>query len=154
MFEQLMVDFTYRDSASREVQLFISFVNFRATSLLHLSCFSTYRGIKTLFLILNICYEHTILVWFLQQSCECSLNQFSTLLDVSLFVHREPQQIFIGVNTEYRANLVKARVNVPVTLFHIYWVCQYNLFFISEGWKRFTKPLNLHCTEYHWSDNH
>ena len=70
--------------------------------------------------------------------CECSLNQFSTSLFVSLFVHGEPQQIIIGVNTEYRANLVEARVNVPVTLLHIYWVCQYNLFFISEGWERFT----------------
>ena len=62
MFEQLIGDFTYRDSAYRQVQLFISFVNFRATSLLHLLCFSTYRGIKTLFLILDICYEHTTLV--------------------------------------------------------------------------------------------
>ena len=42
---------------------------------------------------------------------ECSLNQFSTLLFVSLFVHREPQQIFMGVNTEYRENLVKSKVN-------------------------------------------
>ena len=33
MYEQFMGDFTYRDSASRQVQLFISFVNFRATSL-------------------------------------------------------------------------------------------------------------------------
>ena len=81
--------------------------------------------------------------------CECSLNQFSTLLFVSLFVHREPQQIFIGVNTGYRANLVKARVNVLVTLLHICWVCQYNVFFISEGWERLTKPSNLHCMEYH-----
>ena len=72
--------------------------------------------------------------------CESSLNQFSTLLFVSLFVHREPQQIFIGVNTEYRANLVKARVNVPVTFLHIYWVCQYKLFSISEGWEGFTEP--------------
>ena len=30
-FEQFMGDFTYRDSATRQVQLFISFVNFRAT---------------------------------------------------------------------------------------------------------------------------
>ena len=38
---------------------------------------------------------------------ECSLNHwFSTSLFVSLVVHREAQQIFIGVNTEYRANLV------------------------------------------------
>ena len=55
--------------------------------------------------------------------CECSLYQFSTSLHVrSLFVQREPQQIFIGVNTEYRANLVKARVNVQINLLHIYWV--------------------------------
>ena len=67
MYEQFMGDFTYRDSGSREVQLFLSFVNFRATILLHLLYFSTYSGIKTLFLILNICYEHTILVWILQQ---------------------------------------------------------------------------------------
>ena len=33
------------------------------------------------------------------------------------------QQIFMGVNTEYRANLV----------LHIYWDCQYKLFVISEG---------------------
>ena len=85
--------------------------------------------------------------------CECSLNQFSTSLFVSLFVHREPQQIFMGVNTEYRANLVKTRVNVPITLLHIYWVCQYKLFLISEGWEGFTKPSNLHCMEYHWSEN-
>ena len=64
-------------------------------------------------------------------------------------VHREAQQIFMGVNTEYRASLVKTRVNVPITLLHIYWVCQYKLFLISEGWEGFTKPSNLHCIEYH-----
>ena len=85
--------------------------------------------------------------------CECSLNQFSTSPFVSLFVHREPQQIFVGVNTEYGATVVKARVNVPITLLHIYWVCQYKLFLISEGWQGFTKPSNLHCMEYHWSEN-
>ena len=85
--------------------------------------------------------------------CECSLNQFSTPLFVSLFVHRKPQQIFVGVNTEYGANVVKARVNVPITLLHIYWVCQYKLFLISEGWEGFTKPSDLHCMEYHWSEN-
>ena len=62
MYEQFMGDFTYRDSASRQVQLLSSFMNFRATSLFHLLYFSTYSGIKTLFLILNICYEHNILV--------------------------------------------------------------------------------------------
>ena len=40
----------------------ISFVNFRASILLHFLYFSTYSGIKTLFLILDICYEHNILV--------------------------------------------------------------------------------------------
>ena len=84
--------------------------------------------------------------------CECSLNQFSTSLFVSFFVQREPQQIFIGVNTEYKTNLVKARVNVPITLLHIYWVCQYKLFLISEGWEGFTEP-SKPSLEYHWSDN-
>ena len=60
---------------------------------------------------------------------ECSLNQFSTSLFVSLFIHQEPQQIFVGVNTEYRANLLKARVNVPISLLDTNWVCKY----ISEG---------------------
>ena len=83
---------------------------------------------------------------------ECSLNQFSTSLYVSLFVHWEPQQIFMGLNTEYGANLVKARVNVPITLLHIYWVCQYKLFLISEGWKEFTEP-SKSLLERHWSDN-
>ena len=53
---------------------------------------------------------------------------------------REPQQIFMAENTEYRANLVKARVNFSVTLLHIYWVCQYKLFLISKGWEGFTEP--------------
>ena len=53
--------------------------------------------------------------------CECSLNQFSTSLFVSLFVHREPQQIFMGVNTEYRANLVKARVMFQSRCFTYTW---------------------------------
>ena len=89
MYEHFMGDFTYRYLASRQVQLFFSFVNFRANSLLHLLYFSTYSGIKTLFLILNICYEHTLLVQALQQLCVGSLNQFLTSLFVSLFVHRE-----------------------------------------------------------------
>ena len=62
MYEQFMGDFTYRDSGSRQVQLFLSFVNFRATILLYFLYFSTYSGIKTLLLILNTCYEHNILV--------------------------------------------------------------------------------------------
>ena len=37
MDEQFMGDFTYRDSGSQQVQIFLSFVNFRATSLLHIS---------------------------------------------------------------------------------------------------------------------
>ena len=62
MYEQFMGDFTYRDSASRQVQLFISFVNFRATSLVSISYFPPTVVLRTLFLILNICYELTILV--------------------------------------------------------------------------------------------
>ena len=68
MYEKFMGDFIYRDSGSRQVQLFLSFVNFRASILLHFLYFSTYSSIKTLFIILNICYEHNILVWVLQQS--------------------------------------------------------------------------------------
>ena len=101
MYEQFMVDYTYRDSASRLVQLFIRLVNFRATSLVSISyIFPSTVVLRTLFLILNICYELTILVvrW------ECSLNQFSTLLFVTLLVNREPQQISMGENTEYRPN--------------------------------------------------
>ena len=55
-------------------------------------------------------------------------------------VHREAQQIFMGLNTEYRTNLVKTRVNVPITFLHIYWVSQYKLFLISESWEGFTEP--------------
>ena len=149
MYEQFMVDYTYRDSASRLVQLFIRLVNFRATSQVSISyIFPSTVVLRTLFLILNICYELTILVvrW------ECSLNQFSTLLFVTLLVNRGPQQICMDENTEYRPNLVKVRVNFPVTLLHIYWVCQYKLFLISEGWEGFTEPSkpSLEC---HWSDN-
>ena len=62
MYEKFMGDFTYRDSGSRQVQLFLSFVNFRASILLRFLYFSTYSSIKTLFIIFNICYEHNILV--------------------------------------------------------------------------------------------
>ena len=58
---------------------------------------------------------------------------------VRKFVNREPQQIFMGENTEYKANLEKVRVNFPVTLLHIYWVCQYKQFLISEGCEGFTE---------------
>ena len=66
MYEQFMGDYTYRDSASRQVQLYLviySFVNFRATSLVSISyIFPPTVVLRTLFLILNICYELTILV--------------------------------------------------------------------------------------------
>ena len=63
MCEQFMGDYTLRDSASRQVQLFISFVDFRATSLVSVSyIFPPTVVLRTLFLILNICYELTILV--------------------------------------------------------------------------------------------
>ena len=78
-------------------------------------------------------------------------NQFSTSLFVSLFVHREPQQIFMGVNKEFRANLVKDWVNVPTTLLHIYWVCQYKLFLISEGWGGRGGGTLLKLQNVHWN---
>ena len=62
------------------------------------------------------------------------------------------KQILMSLNTEYRANLVKARVNVSVTLLHIYWVCHYKLFFLSERWAGFTEP-SKPLLEHHWSDN-
>ena len=46
------------------VCMYVSFVDI----LLHLLYFSTYSGMKTLLLILNICYELNILLWVLQQS--------------------------------------------------------------------------------------
>ena len=58
----------------------------------------------------------------------------------------------MGENTEWRANLVKTRVNIPIALLHIYWVCQYKLFLISEGWEGFIEP-SKPSLEYHWSDN-
>ena len=68
-------------------------------------------------------------------------------------VHREAQQIFMGVNTEYRANLVKTRVNVPITLLHIYWVCQYKLFLISKGCREGLIESSKPSLEYRLSDN-
>ena len=61
MYEQFI--HTYRDSASRQVQLFISFVNFRATSPVSIS-FSTYSGSKNSlpYPKHKLCYELTILV--------------------------------------------------------------------------------------------
>ena len=156
MYEQFMGDFTYRDSGSRQVQfIFLRFVNFRATIILfHLLYFSTYSGIKTLFLIVNACYEHNIL----DESCYSHMWKFIKPR-ISYFVvrkfgcvHREAQQIFMGLNTEYRANLLKTRVNVPITLLHVYWVCLFKLFLIWQGWEGFTEPSkpSLEC---HWSDN-
>ena len=142
MYEQFMGDFTYRDSGSRQVQfIFLRFVNFRATIILfHLLYFSTYSGIKTLFLIVNACHEHNIL----DESCYSHMWMFIKprisyfVVRKFVCVHREAQQIFMALNTEYRANLVKTRVNVPITLLHVYWVCLFKLFLISQGWEGFT----------------
>ena len=41
---------------------------------------------------------HYITVSLATVICECSLNQFSTWLFVSLFVHWEAQQIFMGLS--------------------------------------------------------
>ena len=66
MHEQFTSDFPYRDSGSRQIQLFLSFMNFQATILLHL-LYTTYSGIKTLFLILNINYATSTISWY--ESC-------------------------------------------------------------------------------------
>ena len=95
MYEQFMGDFTYRDSASRQVQLFISFVNFRAASLVSISYFSTYSSIKN-----SLPYpKHMLRTYYISMS-------IATLF-ISLFVNREPQQIFMDENTECWTNLVK-----------------------------------------------
>ena len=70
--------------------IFICSVNFTsdqpAPSLIF---FQLQPGIKTLFFVLNICYEHTryISMSLATVICECSLNQFSTSLFLSLFLH-------------------------------------------------------------------
>ena len=72
---------------------------------LHLLYFSTFGGIRN-----SLPYpKHMLRAHYISMSLaiviwECSLNQFSNSLFVSLFVNREPQQTFMGDNTEYRAN--------------------------------------------------
>ena len=98
MYEQFVDDFTFRDSASRQVQLFIYKLRDFSSNQpsLHLLYFSTYSGIKN-----SLPYpKHMLRAHYISMS-------LATLF-VSLFVNREPQQIFMGENTEYRANLVKA----------------------------------------------
>ena len=71
MYEQFMGDYTdrYWFGISASSVIYISFVNFRATSLVSISyIFPPTVVWRTLFLILNIRYELTILVWVLQQS--------------------------------------------------------------------------------------
>ena len=58
----------------------------------------------------------------------------------------------MGINKEYRANLVKAKVNVPATLLNLYWICQLKLFLISEGWEGFTEP-SKPSLEHHWNND-
>ena len=156
MYEQFMGDYTYRDSASWQVQLQAVYMLRECWSnqlSLHLLYFPAYSGIKnSLSYPRHMLRAHYIIMSIATVRQECSLNQFSTSLFESLFVNREPQQIFMGKNTEYRANLVKARVNFPVTFLHISRVCQYKLFLISEGWEGFTEP-SKPSLEYHWSDN-
>ena len=89
----------------------LSFLNFRATSLLHFLYFSTCGGIEnSLPYPIHMLRADYISVSLATVIWECSLNRFSTSLFVSLFVNREPENIFMAGNTEYRANLVKARM--------------------------------------------
>ena len=67
MYEQFMSDFAHRDSAPWQVQLFYKLSEFSSDqpqgSLLHLLyIFSRTVVLRTLCLILNICYELIILV--------------------------------------------------------------------------------------------
>ena len=97
MYEQFI--HTYRDSASRQVQLFINFVNFGATSLVSISyIFPPTVVLRTLFLLYP---KHMLRAHYISMSLaiviwECSLNQFSTSLFVSLFVNREQQPNIFG----------------------------------------------------------
>ena len=60
---------------------------------LHLWYFSTYTGIKNSLLYpYHMLRAHYISMSLATVVWECSLNQFSTALLVSLFVNREPQQ--------------------------------------------------------------
>ena len=95
MNSSCMGHFNYHGSAPRQVQLLISFVNFRATSLVHfLYIFSPTVVLRTLFLkhMLRAHYISTSLatvIW------ECSLNQFCTSLFASLSVHQEPRPVYL-----------------------------------------------------------
>ena len=60
MYEQFMGDFTFRDSASRQVQLFISSVNFTSDHSAPSHIFPLTAVLRLS--ILNTCYEHTALV--------------------------------------------------------------------------------------------
>ena len=93
MYEQFMGEYTDRDSASRQVQLFTVIYKLREFSSnqpsLHLLYFSTYSGIKN-----SLPYpKHMLRAHYISMSLatviwECSLNQFSTSLFVSLFANR------------------------------------------------------------------
>ena len=93
MYEQFMGEYTDRDSASRQVQLFTVIYKLREFSSkqpsLHLLYFSTYSGMKN-----SLPYpKHMLRAHYISMSLatviwECSLNQFSTSLFVSLFANR------------------------------------------------------------------
>jgi len=112
MYEQFIGDYTYSDSASRQVQLYKHREFSSNQPSLHLLYFCTYSGIKN-----SLPYpKHMLRAHYISMSLatviwECSINQFSTSLFISLFVNREPQQIFMDENTEYRANLVEIAPN-------------------------------------------
>ena len=103
MYEQFKGDFTFRDSAPRQVQLCfklreiyerpacsISYI-FPLTAVLRLSSYPK-----------HVLRAHCISTSLATVICECSLNRFSSSLFVSLFVQLqwEPQQILKSLNTE------------------------------------------------------
>ena len=96
MYEQFTADFTFRDSpASRQVQLFISSVNF--TSDLPapcLMCFHLQRYWDSLPYPKHMLRAHYTSMSLATVIRECSLNQFSTSLFVSLFVFIHHKRYF------------------------------------------------------------
>ena len=72
--------------------------------------FATYSGIKN-----SLPYpKHMLRAHYISMSLatviwECSLNQFSTSLFVSLFVNREPEQIFMGGKYRIQGHLSKSQ---------------------------------------------
>ena len=156
MYEQFMGDYTdrYWFGISASSVIYISFVNFRATSLVSISyIFPPTVVLRTLFLILNICYELTILVWVLQQSrgnvqrlkpifyfavrkFVCKLGATTNIYGRKYRIEDQFSKSQGTFSSHFPSNILGLSVKAV----------------ISEGWEGFTEPSKL-SLEYHWSDN-